>query len=193
MRLSTVLCFNVASFLVGFFFNLVRFHRNLTRPIFPQLIAFWKGFLPGYFREIQVGERLSIMMLVWCWVPADTIVARESQSRPRLVKDCYNFARWMVLTKTKKTTAGWLSLVSGHWWRLCRSRFIISFTSMSSSDEEQWNKGLCFFRGKGDDTNQLGDKNLAVSGLTYYPVIWGLFHKPWNTDPTIRRPGFNGK
>ena len=23
--------------------------------------------------------------------------------------------------------------------------------------------------------------------------IWGLFHKPWNTDPVIQQPVFNGK
>ncbi len=32
-------------------------------------------------------------------------------------------------------------------------------------------------------------------GMKYYPVTWGLFHKPWNKDPIripIKRPGFNG-
>ena len=31
------------------------------------------------------------------------------------------------------------------------------------------------------------------SGMKYYPVVWGLFHKPWHKDPVLKQPGFNGK
>ena len=26
-----------------------------------------------------------------------------------------------------------------------------------------------------------------------YPVMWGLLHKPRNTDPVVKQPVFNGK
>ncbi len=31
---------------------------------------------------------------------------------------------------------------------------------------------------------------LAVYRGLYYPVIWGLFHKPWNKDPVINQAGW---
>ena len=30
-------------------------------------------------------------------------------------------------------------------------------------------------------------------GMNSYPVMWGLFHKPWNKDPVIKQPVFHGK
>ena len=31
-----------------------------------------------------------------------------------------------------------------------------------------------------------------MPGMEYYPVMWGLFHKPWNEDPVIKQPVCHG-
>ena len=32
--------------------------------------------------------------------------------------------------------------------------------------------------------------NCCIEGMKYYPVIWGLFHKPWNKDPILNNQDF---
>ena len=40
-----------------------------------------------------------------------------------------------------------------------------------------------------DPNGCLGD----LLGMNPYPGMWGLFQKPWNKDPVIKQPGFNGQ
>ena len=32
-----------------------------------------------------------------------------------------------------------------------------------------------------------------VGDEVHYTVMWRLYHNPWNKDPVIKQPGFNGK
>ena len=33
----------------------------------------------------------------------------------------------------------------------------------------------------------------TLQGMSYYPVMWGLVHKPLFLDPIIKQPGFQWK
>ena len=65
-------------------YDVVKLARDLTRPRNPQKVAFWKGFIPGYFRKIQVGE---ILWTIW---PETSIWKKGNRPREtgksRLVK-----------------------------------------------------------------------------------------------------------